>query len=102
MVLKPQRPVRTLRVRGDENLPPVHGAKSLHQRNKSTPALSALVGQGGLKNAAKRTAFGDVSNTVNAVQSTKDDSSISCKTINLPPGKSAPLSRPAQRPIPVT
>ncbi|PGH01788.1 hypothetical protein AJ80_08954 [Polytolypa hystricis UAMH7299] len=101
MDAKPQRPTRTIRVVRDENQVPVNiGAKSLHQRNKSTPALSTLAGQAGVKNAlSKRAAFGDVSNTVNAVRLTKDDSSIAAKQGGVLLEKPAVLSRPAQRPV---
>ncbi|KAI9775108.1 MAG: hypothetical protein M1835_005934 [Candelina submexicana] len=114
MDAKPQRPVRTLRVRGDENLPPlIESHKTIHQRNKSTPALSTMMNAGGLKAAAKRTAFVDVSNTVKNVLPYKDDSAITGKNehevvqkaILLPPEKkqaSAALLRPAQRPLTVS
>ncbi|KAK3078518.1 hypothetical protein LTS18_007307, partial [Coniosporium uncinatum] len=76
MDAKPQRPFRALRVR-DENLPPSNitgQAKSIHQRNKSTPALSTLIAQGANKAGltTKRTVFADVSNTSRPVQA-KDD-----------------------------
>jgi hypothetical protein len=78
--LQPQRPVRTLRVRVDENvLPTLPGGKTIHQRNKSSPALSTAIGAAGLKAPAKRTAFGDVSNTTNGVRSAKDDGAILLK-----------------------
>jgi hypothetical protein len=77
---QPQRPVRTLRVRVDENVPPtLPGGKTIHQRNKSSPALSTAHGAAGLKAPAKRTAFGDVSNTTNGVRSAKDDGAILLK-----------------------
>ncbi|KAK2774182.1 hypothetical protein FQN52_004412 [Onygenales sp. PD_12] len=100
MDAKPQRPFRTLRVRGDENILPLNNAgKSLHQRNKSTPALSTLAGPGGVKNAVKRTAFGDLSNTVNnTTRATKDDASLAAKGVVITE-KPAALSRPAQRPL---
>ncbi|KAI9816881.1 MAG: hypothetical protein M1827_001526 [Pycnora praestabilis] len=109
---KPQRPVRMLRVHGDENIPPaIDVNKTLHQRNKSTPALSAMLNAGGLKAAAKRTAFGDVSNTVKNVQPTKDDSFLSGKTgvqkaekamIIQQDIKPSALLRPAQRPLSIS
>ncbi|ERF71482.1 hypothetical protein EPUS_00471 [Endocarpon pusillum Z07020] len=80
MDAKPQRPVRILRVRPDENaLPTLPGGKTIHQRNKSSPALSSALGAAGLKAPAKRTAFGDVSNTNNGVRPTKDDGAIQLK-----------------------
>jgi hypothetical protein len=72
--------VRNIRVRADENIPPtLPGQKTIHQRNKSSPALSTMLGSAGLKAPAKRTAFGDVSNTINGVRPTKDDGSIAFK-----------------------
>ncbi|KAI9824992.1 MAG: hypothetical protein M1819_000621 [Sarea resinae] len=110
MDAKPQRP-RTVRVHGDENLAPaIAPKKTLHQRNKSTPALSAMSTAGGLKAAAKRTAFGDVSNTKN-IYPAKDDSSVPGKvsievkekTISLPHEKKPTnLLRPAHRPMSVS
>lgn len=99
--------MRSLRVRNDENLPPEgHVLKTLHQRNKSSPALTTISTGHGLKVAAKRTAFGDVSN-VAAGRPSKDDSLLQSKpslypsTKPLPPlheHKSARLLQPAQRP----
>ncbi|KAL8971101.1 MAG: hypothetical protein Q9183_001214 [Haloplaca sp. 2 TL-2023] len=66
---------------------------------------------GGLKAAAKRTAFADVSNALNVQRPSKDDSVIPCKgntTVTEKPlnlnldKKSAALSRPAQRPLSVS
>jgi hypothetical protein len=79
-VMQPQRPVRNIRVRVDENFPPaLPGQKTIHQRNKSSPALSTMLGAAGLKAPAKRTAFGDVSNTINGVRPSKDDGAIPVK-----------------------
>jgi G2/mitotic-specific cyclin 3/4 len=65
-----------------------------------------MLATGGLKAAAKRTAFGDVSNTAKALNATHDDSAIAGKPIHhelLKPvatqDKSAALLRPAQRPL---
>lgn len=103
-VLKPQR----IRVRRDENAPPIlPGHKTIHQRNKSTPALSTMAQNAGLRNGAKRTAFGDVSNTTKPVRSSKDDSSLAGKNTAAAPekpitlvheGKPSILAQPAQRP----
>lgn len=72
--------MRILRVRPDENaLPALPGGKTIHQRNKSSPALSSALGAAGLKAPAKRTAFGDVSNTNNGVRPTKDDGAVQLK-----------------------
>ena len=97
---------------GDENVIPIAGAqKTIHQRNKSSPALSTIHQVGGLKLAAKRTAFGDVSNTANAARPSKDDSAIGAKgeysalekTITSQQEKKASsFLRPAQRPLSVS
>lgn len=85
--------------------------KTLHQRNKSSPSLSTMLNAGGLKTAAKRTAFGDVSNTANVSRPSKDDSVIggkgdymfSEKAIPAPQEKkTTALLRPAQRPLSVS
>ncbi len=85
--------------------------KTLHQRNKSSPSLSTMLNAGGLKMAAKRTAFGDVSNTANVSRPSKDDSVIGGKgdyhtlekTIPAQPDRRATaLLRPAQRPLSVS
>ncbi|KAI4934528.1 hypothetical protein J4E85_002385 [Alternaria conjuncta] len=111
MDAKPQRPARALRVR-DENAPTqLPAGKTLHSRNKSTPALSTLMQVGGIKAAAaKRTVFGDVSNTrqpitkddmqVNGkkkgLEVLKDNSAVTVKEITT---KAGALARPAQRPL---
>ncbi|KAF2140692.1 uncharacterized protein K452DRAFT_273437 [Aplosporella prunicola CBS 121167] len=101
MDAKPQRPLRALRVR-DENAPPAVQAKTIHQRNKSTPALSSLMQNGALKAAAKRTAFADVSNTSRVQHPVKDDLAVSGKGMKkdatLEISKSSTILRPAQRP----
>jgi G2/mitotic-specific cyclin 3/4 len=68
-----------------------------------------MLAVGGLKAAAKRTAFGDVSNTVKNLSAANDDSVISGKAIPhdiVKPlalqEKSAGFLRPAQRPLNVT
>ncbi|KAL9623430.1 MAG: hypothetical protein Q9160_002323 [Pyrenula sp. 1 TL-2023] len=104
MDAKPQR-ARISRVLGDENLPP-YQKKTIHHRNKSSPALSTSAAIGGLKVAAKRTAFGDVSNTANVTKLSKDDCVVTIKEKVAAPErqslivqeKKAPvLSKPAQR-----
>ncbi len=83
-----------MRVRGDENaVPSFHANKAIHQRNKSTPALS-LVAQNTMDgNGNARRVFGDVSNA----KQIRDDSGL--------PGKPAivdtkpALAQPAQRPL---
>ncbi|PWY88985.1 G2/mitotic-specific cyclin [Aspergillus heteromorphus CBS 117.55] len=103
MDAKPQR----IRVRGDENAPfPLPAGKTLHQQNKSTPALSAMFQHGAKQNASKRAAFGDVSNTAKPVHGTRDDSSLAGKKQTkgaekaalVVERKSSVLSQPAQRP----
>ncbi|OJJ51202.1 hypothetical protein ASPZODRAFT_148528 [Penicilliopsis zonata CBS 506.65] len=109
MDAKPQR----IRVRGDENAPvALPLSKTIHQRNKSTPALSAMFHNGASKNnGAKRAAFGDVSNTSNLVRLSRDDASLAGKNSGkgLDKGpvagldkKPAVLAQPAQRPMSVT
>ncbi|KAJ4376291.1 B-type cyclin [Neocucurbitaria cava] len=111
MDAKPQRPMRALRIR-DENAPPqLPAGKVLHQRNKSTPALSTLMQVGGIKAAAaKRAVFADVSNTTRQVTA-KDDMLVPSKKKNMDVlnesaivsvkevAKPNALLRPAQRPL---
>lgn len=101
---QPQR-ARNPRVPGNENLPPYQN-KTIHHRNKSSPALSTSAAMGGLKVAPKRTAFGDVSNTANGTKQSKDDFVVPIKEKPIAPErqsvivqeKKAPaLSKPAQR-----
>lgn len=112
-VHQPQRPTRTLRaIYGDENVVPAAGTqKTLHQRNKSSPALSTIHQAGGLKPAAKRTAFGDVSNTANVSRPSKDDLAVGAKggysfsekpMPTLQDKKISSFLRPAQRPLSVS
>lgn len=84
--------------------------KTIHQRHKSSPALSSVANAGGLKAAAKRTAFGDVSNTANTWRPGKDELITTIKGEGLiekvaalkADQKTTSLFRPAQRPISVT
>jgi len=117
-LMKPQRQRGLPRIR-DENIPPAGTAplKALHQRNKSTPALSTLL-QGINANPPKRAAFADVSNTVRTNATVKDDMILQQKVAiekvalksskesaleQVPPvlqmAKSVALLRPAQRPL---
>lgn len=100
--------MRSLRIR-DENAPPqLPAGKTIHHRNKSTPALTALAQAGGLKaGAAKRTVFADVSNTVRQPVA-KDDMQLPSKGTKLDVlketsakelAKPTALLRPAQRPL---
>lgn len=93
-----------MRVHDENALPlmPAAAGKAIHQRNKSTPALSTLM-QGGALRGVKRTAFADVSNTSRALQSAKDDSVINGKGTSVHVQElvknTTALSRPAQRPL---
>jgi hypothetical protein len=63
-----------------------------------------MLSVGGLKAAAKRTAFGDVSNTAKTISSTHDDSTVPGKPMDFVKPlvlqeKSAGFLRPAQRPL---
>ena len=65
-----------------------------------------MLAVGGLKAAAKRTAFGDISNTAKTLSTAHDDSAIAGKSISLDVVKplatqerSAAFLRPAQRPL---
>ncbi|KAI4245672.1 MAG: hypothetical protein LQ352_006529 [Teloschistes flavicans] len=113
MDAKPQRPARSIRVYGDENAAPgIVPQKNMLHRNKSSPALSTMAQGGGLKAAAKRTAFADLTNNLNAARPSKDDSAIPIKAYAnvmekpvsiLPQDKKlSGLSRPAQRPLSVS
>lgn len=107
---QPQRPARTLRVTDENAIPIVGTQKTLHQRNKSSPALSSMLHAGGLRPSTKRTAFGDVSNIANVLRPSKDDSAIGGKgdyPIQEKPQaqydrKAASFLRPAQRPLSVS
>ncbi|KAJ6099181.1 hypothetical protein N7467_000716 [Penicillium canescens] len=92
MDAKPQR----FRVCGDENVPPssLQNHKTIHQRNKSSPALN-MMAQNGTKNGVRR-AFGDVSNTK---RTSRDDSVLVGKPTTLP--EKGGMSQPAQRQIPL-
>ncbi|KAK5199816.1 B-type cyclin [Exophiala xenobiotica] len=111
MDVKPQRPLR-IRVNNDENLPPAgQVTKTIHHRNKSSPALTGVPATQGLAAGAKRKVFGDVSNTTIGVKPVKDDGSLQSKPSQqavakpvqaLYERKSTSLLRPAQRPLSVS
>jgi hypothetical protein len=67
-----------------------------------------MLAVGGLKAAAKRTAFGDVSNIAKAMSTAHDDSVVASKPFNIDivkpvaQDKSAAFLRPAQRPLNIT
>lgn len=103
---QPQR----IRVRTDENAPfPLATSKTVHQRNKSTPALSTMYQTGTTKNnGSRRAAFGDVSNTTNSVQGSRDDAALAVKKASkalekpaalIVERKPSVLSQPAHRPM---
>ncbi|KAF7184638.1 hypothetical protein CNMCM7691_005881 [Aspergillus felis] len=106
--LQPQR----IRVRTDENAPvALPGNKTIHHRNKSTPALSAAFQNGTTRNGFRRAAFGDVSNTANLVKGSRDDASLAGKKqlkvaekapAVVPARRTTILSQPAQRPMSMT
>lgn len=113
-LLQPQRPLRPLKLR-DENLPPTVAlpGKTLHQRNKSSPALSSLAKVGALAQQPRRAAFADVSNTLRPQYVARDDSAIGAKSklsivketvaaLEEIKPKPAPAQRPAQRPLSVS
>ncbi|PMD41301.1 hypothetical protein L207DRAFT_527943 [Hyaloscypha variabilis F] len=106
MDARPQRPARAIRVQPDENTAPPQAKQTLHQRHKSTGTLSNMLQVGGLKAAAKRTAFGDVSNTAKSLSTVQDDSVITGKHVYqeivkpvVAQEKSSAFLRPAQRPL---
>jgi len=89
----------------------VQGHKTLHSRNKSSPALSTMAANGAVKGGMKRAVFGDVSNTTHVNRSIRDDSILNNKggyEINekvmavQQDKKPTALLRPAQRPISVS
>lgn len=104
--------MRSLRVHGDENVAPTLAAnRTIHQRNKSSPALYTMAHTAGLKAVAKRTAFGDVSNIANTLRPSKDDSVLNGKAgselfdkaiLLKEQKKPTALLRPAQRPLNVS
>lgn len=109
---QPQRPGRTLRFHDENDISHNGQAKIIHQRNKSTPALSTLA-QGGIRAAVKRTVFADLSSNLKVHQPTKDDSALpdklnvelqreSSKNPVSEKEKPSALLRPAQRPLQVS
>ena len=80
--------------------------KTIHQRNKSSPALSTVINK-----TSKRTAFGDVSNTASVACPSKDDLILNgkpnMKLVEKPivlqdENRAASFQRPAQRPLSVS
>ena len=87
-------------------------AKSIHQRNKSSPALSSLAHAQATKPPLTRAAFADVSNTARPLQTIKDDSVLNHKPVphvlkdkplqDVTNANAAALQKPAQRPLSVS
>lgn len=116
--LQPQR----IRVRGDENAPvALPASKTMHhQRNKSASALLGVPQTGTVKNhamnknnnGARRAAFGDVSNTANPVQGSREETALAGRkqpqkgtekpAVKGPEKKPAVLNQPPQRPHSMT
>ncbi|RKF63304.1 G2/mitotic-specific cyclin S13-6 [Erysiphe neolycopersici] len=73
MDARPQRPIRSMRAHKDENCAPtLYNKQYLHLQQKSANSMATL-GVGGLKATAKRTVFGDVSNTAKNLSNSNDD-----------------------------
>ena len=94
-------------MRTDENVLPMDQVigKTIHQRNKSSPALSTAAANMA-KTGTKRSAFGDLSNVQQQVRPSKDDSALPAKhSSNLQSkpvpswAQGFPLYKPAQRPV---
>lgn len=107
MDARPHRPIRAVRAQADENhaLPAI-GNQMHHQSHKSTSHFSSLP-VGNLKNAAKRTAFGDVSNTAANAAKVQADGCLEKKVRERGKyvefkDKSSTLLKPAQKPLVVT
>lgn len=101
-----------LHVHGDENIPLTgQNYKTLHSRNKSSPALYTMASLGAPKLGNKRAVFGDVSNTAHGNRPARDDSVINGKGNTEYNEKVVPLQqdkkpavilRPVQRPLSVS
>lgn len=114
--LQPQR----IRVRGDENAPiALPAGKTVHQRTKSASALSGVPQNAMAKNntvnknnGQRRAAFGDVSNTANPVQGSRDETALAGRkqpskgtekpAVKVPEKKPAVLNQPPHRPLSMT
>ncbi|KUJ10048.1 uncharacterized protein LY89DRAFT_723858 [Mollisia scopiformis] len=103
MDARPQRPLRAARAQHDENSA-TDTSQAVYNQHKSIGGLASML-PNAMKAPAKRTAFGDVSNTSRMLHSTShDDSAIaSKKNLDLPKpvlnNKPSALLRPAQRPL---
>ncbi|KAE8447262.1 hypothetical protein EG329_010956 [Mollisiaceae sp. DMI_Dod_QoI] len=106
MDARPQRPLRAPRAQNDENSAP-ESNKVVHNRHKSIGGLANMI-PNALKAPAKRTAFGDVSNTSRVLNSISHDDSVIAakKAIEIVKPvlheRSSALLRPAQRPLTAT
>ncbi|TQS37763.1 hypothetical protein Golomagni_01752 [Golovinomyces magnicellulatus] len=105
MDARPQRPIRSMRAQTDENcVPAAHNKLLLHYRQKSANQV-ALLPVGRLKATARRTAFGDVSNTVKTLTKSQEDSgqlqNNLDKCVKLHERKSASCIKQTQKSIPV-
>ena len=100
MCLPFRKPIRALRVHDENAVPTKPQNKTIHSRNKSSPALSTMAAMGAVKLPAKRTAFGDVSNTVRGNQTARDLAALSSKPQQFQVDKktTTSLQQPAQRP----
>jgi G2/mitotic-specific cyclin 3/4 len=109
-VPQPIKPMRALQPQNENAPPQSFAGKTIHQRNKSTPALSTLMSVGGMKAAAaKRAPFVDMSNTSRLL--VKDDIQVHGKmkenavvhdaavVSTKDFAKPNALNRPAQRPL---
>lgn len=92
---QPVRPTRSTRARQDENHP------ALQQKTKNAAAVKADKPVGGLKAAARRQAFTDVSNKVSlskAAVGKENAKGLALQTKDsLRPAKTSAISKPAQR-----
>ena len=121
-LLQPQRPARPIHAQGDENtVVPTAKQPVVHQRNMSTGTINNMLTIGGIKAAAKRTAFNEKTNVSKVLTKGSEVSAIGIKVdsdkadkvevaekvISKDPDttkgplseKPAALLRPAQRPL---
>ncbi|RKF71900.1 G2/mitotic-specific cyclin cig1 [Golovinomyces cichoracearum] len=103
--MQPQRPIRIMRAQTDENcVPAAHNKPLLHHRQKSANQV-ALLPVGRHKATARRTAFGDVSNTAKTLSKSREDSgqiqNNLDKCVKLHERKSASCIKQVQKSLPV-
>ena len=91
-----------MRVHDENVIPAIPHNKTLHSRNKSSPALSTMAAAGAVKLPIKRTAFGDVSKTARANQAVRDTTVPASKPqhVQLEQDKKSTntIQQPGQRP----